>query len=347
MILYQKYIILNAEYLINIMKRLVPFFSLMLLIFSAKPSHAHVGYVIGEDAFNSRSGLDWTFLFSVFTNPLYILLMLTTLVLTVGGYLLLYKNKHIVVITSKITKKAESYSEYVPLILRLSLGTALIGAGSMNEMVSPLLHASSFLATLQVILGFLMIFGLFTPALIIFTIMLYGFAVSQNIYLVGNIDLLFAGITLLLLANFRPSLDDLFSLPVHRVSKKTLEYVPLLLRLGIGIAMTFLAVYEKILNPHSSAFVVQKYHLGSAIPVSDAMWVFSTGAIEVVVGLMLILGFKTRLVSTVALLVLSSSFFFFKEGVAAHVTLFAILVCIFILGPGGNSLDNYFSKKKS
>jgi len=327
------------------MKRFAPIVSFLFLILNSNSAHAHVGYVIGEEAFNSRSGLDWTFLFSVFSNPVYVLLIITTAILIIGGYLLLYKNKHITAATTKITKKAESYSEYVPLILRLSLGTALIGAGTMNEMVSPLLHASPFVATLQIILGFLMIFGLFTPALIIFTIMLYGFAVSQNIYLVGNIDLLFAGITLLLLANFRPSLDDLFSLPVHKVSQKTLEYVPLLLRLGIGIAMSFLAIYEKILNPHSSAFVVQKFHLGSAIPVSDAMWVFSTGAIEVVVGLMLILGFKTRLVSTIALLVLSSSFFFFKEGVSAHVTLFAILVCIFILGPGKKSIDHALSKK--
>ena len=326
-------------------KKLLSAIFIFLLFSTARPAFAHVGYVIGDDAFNSRSGLDWTFLFSVFSNPIYILLMLTTAVATIGGYLLLYKNKHITAATTKITKKAEGYSEYVPLILRLSLGTALIGAGSMNEMVSPLLHASPFVATLQVILGFLMIFGLFTPALIIFTIMLYGFAVSQNIYLIGNVDLLFAGIALLLLANFRPSLDDLFSLPVHKVSQKTLEYVPLLLRLGIGIAMSFLAIYEKILNPHSSAFVVQKFHLGSAIPVSDAMWVFSTGAIEIVVGLMLILGFKTRLVSTIALLVLSSSFFFFKEGVSAHVTLFAILVCIFILGPGKKSIDYALNKK--
>ncbi len=327
------------------MKRITLIICLLFLVLSATPTFAHVGYVIGTDNFEARKGMDFIFLFSIFTTPGYIILMIATSLATIGGYVFLSKNKTVTKITGIITNRAEQYHEYIPLILRLALGSALIGAGSMHETISPLLAASNLVAGIQIAVGFLMLFGLFIPALAIVTIALYGYALSQNIYLFGNLDLVAIAISLLLVSSHKPSLDHLFSLPIHVVSKKTQELIPFILRIGVGCAMAFLAVYEKIFNPHSSALVVEQYGLDRALPVSDAMWVFSTGAIEFFVALAVLVGFKTRLVSTIALFVLTSSFFYFKEGVSAHVTLFAVLVVLFITGPGKKSLDALLSKK--
>ena len=121
-------------------------------------------------------------------------------------------------------------------------------------------------------------------------------------------------------------------------------YVPIL-SISIGLALTFLEVYEKILNPHASELVVAKYNLTSAIAVSPEMWVFSVGVIELVVGLFLLIGFKTRLTSAIAFAVLVVTFFYFKEDIFSHVTLFGSLSVLFITGGGIWSIDKYLEKR--
>jgi uncharacterized membrane protein YphA (DoxX/SURF4 family) len=125
----------------------------------------------------------------------------------------------------------------------------------------------------------------------------------------------------------------------HTPIKKWEKYIPLIGRLGLGISMTYLALYEKIFNPHLSELVVSKFHLTSAIGVSPAMWVLSAGIIEFAVGLFIIIGFHTRLTSAIAFVVVTTTFFFFKEEVYAHVTLFGMLSVLFITGGGHYSVD--------
>ena len=115
--------------------------------------------------------------------------------------------------------------------------------------------------------------------------------------------------------------------------------MPLILRFGVGFAMIFLAVYEKILNPHLSELVVTNFGLMNVVPVSPEMWVLSTGLIEFAVGLALILGLFTRISAGIAFIVLSLSFFYFGEDVASHITLFGTLSVLFITQGGAWSLD--------
>ena len=152
--------------------------------------------------------------------------------------------------------------------------------------------------------------------------------------MLGNLDIAALAIGLLAVANPKPGIDDLLGIKLISPLKFLKTYVPLILRIGIGGAMMFLAVYEKMLNPHLSALVVQNYHLNSVIPVSEAMWVLAAGAIEFLVGFLLLIGHQTRLVVVVAFLVLSLSFFYFHEAVYSHVSLFATLSILFITGKG-------------
>ena len=69
------------------------------------------------------------------------------------------------------------------------------------------------------------------------------------------------------------------------------------------------------------------------------MWVLSTGIIEFIIGLTLVLGAYTRLASAIAFAVLSLSFFYFGEDVASHITLFGILSVLFITQGGKVSVD--------
>ena len=76
------------------------------------------------------------------------------------------------------------------------------------------------------------------------------------------------------------------------------------------------------------------------------MWVLGAGLVELLVGFFLVIGFYTRLVAVIAFLVLSLSFFFFKEAVFSHVTLFGILSLILINGAGYLSIDSWINRLK-
>jgi hypothetical protein len=103
------------------------------------------------------------------------------------------------------------------------------------------------------------------------SIILYFLALSKNFYLLGNLEVLVSLIALLILSQPKPGLDDLLGIPSFPFLKSFKDFVPLILRIGIGGAMMFLAVYEKFLNPHLSEIVVHNYNLTSIIPVSPEM----------------------------------------------------------------------------
>ena len=239
----------------------------------------------------------------------------------------------------KIVTKLESYQEFIPWILRLSLGIALIGAGSAHSLISPLLPEMTGFALMQVVLGFMMLSGFMLTPVVLFTVILFLYALSQDVYLIGNIEFLFGSIALLVLGNDRPGLDDIFMIPNHAIESLK-KYVPLFIRIGLGGAMIYLALFEKLFNPHISELVVTKFNLTSAIAVSPEMWVLSTGLIELLVGLFVFIGYHTRLTSAIAFVVVTTTFFYFKEDVYSHVTLFGMLSVLFITGGGAMSVDN-------
>ncbi|OGZ57651.1 MAG: hypothetical protein A2827_01240 [Candidatus Spechtbacteria bacterium RIFCSPHIGHO2_01_FULL_43_30] len=243
-----------------------------------------------------------------------------------------------------VRARTKSYFELTSWMMRLGLGIALIGAGTRSALISPILSDFPQFSFIQILLGFLLLSGfLLTPATLL-VIFLFLFAILKNFYLFGNADFLALAIALLITANPKPGLDDLLGLPFFSPLKSFKEWVPLVLRVGIGGAMIFLAVYEKFLNPHLSQLVVENYQLTSIIPVSTGMWVLSAGLIEFAVGLVLLIGFQTRLAAVIAFSVLSLSFFYFHEAVYSHVTLFTILSILFVTGGGKLSVDKFVDK---
>lgn len=307
--------------------------------FFASTTYAHVGYVISESEIQKEAGSDFLFLLKPLTQPFYLALMLGMLAAVLLLYFLLRRSSFINSRIAFVQERAKSYTELVPWMLRLSLGITLIGAGTSGVFISPILSHFPHFAFIQIFLGFLLLAGFLLGPATWLVVALFLFALSKNFYLLGNADFFAASIALLILANPKPGLDDLLGVPFWSPLKKLREFVPLIFRTGIGGAMMFLAVYEKFLNPHFSAAVVQNFHLTSVIPVSPEMWVLSAGLIEFAVGLALLLGFQTRLVAAIAFAVLSLSFFYFGEEVSSHVTLFGVLSVLFVTGGGWYSIN--------
>jgi uncharacterized membrane protein YphA (DoxX/SURF4 family) len=216
----------------------------------------------------------------------------------------------------------------------------LIGAGSQEALISPaVIHEPEF-ATLQIVLGFLLVAGfLLTPAIIASLALTIG-ALILNPTLFDNLEILGALIALLMLGQAKPGLDDLLGLPSYSIPEKFRVWVPTILRLGLGGALLIMAIGDKLLNPHWFGMVIEHQGLVELLPFSTGMWVVSATIIETILGLTLLFGFQTRLASLATFGVLSIFFFIFGEEVYAHVTLFGVLFTLLITGGGPWSIDN-------
>ncbi len=309
----------------------------------ATTTYAHVGYVVGENEFAQNLGHDTNYFLSPLTESRNLLLIFSTLAVVFVLYFLAWKIPAIKNRIIALRLRLDTYREYVPWILRLSLGIAFIGASVAQVLISPTLPHPGFVG-MQLVIGFALLGGVAVVPAVILASILFIVAIAEKAYIIGNAELFAALLSLLILGGGRPGMDDLFGIPEWKVPHLK-KYVPVLLRIGIGGALVFLSLYEKVLNPHVSDLVVAKYHLTTIIPVGAAMWVFAVGMIELAVGVLLFIGFQTRLVSAIAFLVLIVTFFFFKEEVYSHVTLFGVLSVLFITGAGPLSIDAVLRKR--
>ena len=179
---------------------------------------------------------------------------------------------------------------------------------------------------------------------------IYFYGLSTSHYMLGTMESAAAAVLVIAYGGERPSADhildfDMLGSQLQTVWKNLQENTGLILRLSLGSTLIWLAVTEKAFNPRVSEAVVIDFKLESVIPVSTAMWVFSVGVIELAVGLVLILGLFTRTFSIIAFLVLTLSFFYFKEEVAGHVTFFGSLLVLMVTGAGRYSIDSYIARQ--
>lgn len=307
-------------------------------------TYAHVRYLVGTDAVATHGGTDMGYILTTLTDPHNLGLVFWTIAGAIIAYLLATQVRCFRNALRRIGDRADSYGSFTPWMLRLSLGIALIGAGTAQHLVSPALPGFPAFATLQIFLGFMIMAGFLVVPTAIAALGVYTFAAVTDWYLLGNIDFFTVALALIVLDNERPGIDDLLGLPNISPLHKLRRFVPFILRIGIGGAMMFLAVYEKLLNPHLSELIVIDFGLQNVIPVSAAMWVVSAGIIEFVIGATLALGLYTRVSAAIAFAVLSLSFFYFGEDVASHITLFGILSVLFVTQGGAWSIDKRLGK---
>ncbi len=308
------------------------FIGFLYSFFTPTVASAHVGYVVSEADQLNHSGQDILFLMRPFANTTYVALMIGTVIIALFLFLLLKHHPFFVHLGKRLDHKAVEYEKYYPWILRLSTGIALIGAGPSHALISPIMSATGAMASLQILFGFMILAGFLIGPAALGACALYGAALMTNTYMLGNLDMFVSALVLLAFAHRAPGVDDILNIPFIP-HFRLLQGISLsLLRVGIGIAMMFLAIYEKILNPHISELVVTQYHLTNFVPVAPEMWVLGAALVELFLGFALFIGFQVRLLSAIAFIVLSASFFFFSEAVYSHITLFAVLSILFVSG---------------
>lgn len=321
------------------MKILTKIAAVLGACFAPLVASAHVAYVITPEELTEHAGTDWHFILQPFHTPSDLAIMIITAILVAVLLIAAHKISSVHAFFARIVARLQSYNEYIPWIIRLALGISLIGAGTAGVLISPTFAGGQAFAFIEFALGFCFLMGfLIVPsALVAIGLFLYG--VIHEPYLVGNADFLALAIGVFVYVSARPGVDDVLQISFLRPSIARKDWIATVIRFGLGAAFIFLALHEKILNPGLSELVVSEHALTSIIPVSINMWVLSAGLVELALGVLLVLGLYTRLVAVVSIIVISLTFFFFKEAVYSHVTLFSALAILAVEGAGRWSLD--------
>ncbi|MFD1569289.1 DoxX family protein [Halorubrum laminariae] len=262
------------------------------------------------------------------------------------------------------------YRDLLPWLLRLGFGLPLVGAGFagyfLNPVVDPLIGGGVD-RLLQILLGFLIIFGFGTRVAASVGLLAYLIALPVAPLLVYSLEWIPGFLALVLVGSGRPSADHVFERvastpgtfysevdPIRRVVEwgtdrlDPLErYIPTVIRVGMGIGFAFLGLFEKLLAPEMARGVVEQYGLSTATPIPPDLWVLGAGFGEIAIGVAIAVGFFTRASAMAALFVFTLTLFGIPDDpVLAHIGLFSLASALLITGSGPYALDNYLTNPR-
>ncbi|RLM44487.1 DoxX family protein [Haloarcula sp. Atlit-47R] len=340
--------------------------AVLALALLSRPVAAHVDYVTDGPG----EALDAVaFAISVLSNPVNAAVFgVSGVAVTVGlvAYLRVRPTIADIVILRDVLV---GYADLVPWMLRLSVGLPLVGAGFQGYLFAPTVTfdpaTSPAVRILFIGLGFTLLFGLATRIVTAVGLMTYGWALSVDLGVILAMEYVPAFLALLILGGGRPSADHMLQQvastdgtyygrvdPVHYLkafldsaTAPYREYVPVIVRIGMGVTFIYLGLFQKLAEPGQALLVVEKYDLTAVVPVDPGMWVLGAGLTEMLVGLVLILGFMTRGAAAVSFVLFTTTLFGLPDDpVLAHITLFGMASAVFTMGAGPLSFDDWFGR---
>ena len=257
------------------------------------------------------------------------------------------------------------YEDLLAWLLRLSMGMPMIAAGFEGYFFSPAVTIGNptALRLFGIAVGFLLLFGLATRVVAVGTLVLYLVVLPTEPGLLLAAEYVPGLLAIALIGGGRPSADALIArmadddrtvysqidpfyrrvaLPfAERIDPYT-TLVPVVLRVGIGVAFIYLGITQKLMRPGDALGVVAKYDLTAVVPVDPALWVIGAGLTEALVGIMLIAGAFTRGFSLVAFGLFTTTLFGLPDDpVVAHISLFGLVSALLITGGGPYSVDSW------
>lgn len=308
---------------------------------------AHVEYVTDPAGSPDPVG----FLVDVLTDPVSVAVLLAGAAVVIGLVVAWARWRPLEGPRQRFVVQGQQYSEFVPWMVRLSVGLVLIGAGLSRVLFMPTLPAPTPIALVLTAAGFLILVGLAVRPAAIAALAAYGIALVMNPQLVMMFDLAGGLAAVAVLGPGRPSLDDLLRAafprgPGARAATENLgrgrfdDLVPLLVRLGVGGAFAASGVVDKLLLYEQALAAVEQYDLTSVVPVAPGLWVVGAFLVETALGLAILLGVLTRASAIVGFAVLTLAMFALPDDpVIAHVGLFGLSSVLVVLGAGRWSVD--------
>lgn len=254
----------------------------------------------------------------------------------------------------KLGKFIDKATFFAPDIIRIAFGASLVLSASHQALFGPELPLNNFPATntirvILVVLGVGLMVGIFNRILAMVAVVLYGFAfIVEGWYMLTYVNYLgeALAVTLFPLQSF--SLDKLLTkIRRTRSSKKGYEMYSLpIARLLFGFSIIYAAINVKFVAANLSLDVVNRYNLTHYFPFDPMFIVLGAGLIEVLIGLLYMLGLLQRFNTVFFLTFLTLSLVFFKEDVWPHYLLIALAVGIFLHKPDMWTLDGHILRSK-
>ncbi len=237
--------------------------------------------------------------------------------------------------------------KYATSILSVSLGASLLISaldGSLFSMNIKNTGALNFALMLEGFIGLSLIFGLAVRQASVLLICLWLVAAIIVGWVVTLENLWILGAAIFFLLRGRPLLryshEDLFSVFDNEISQ---AHAISFLRIFIGANLIFLGFSEKIMVPELGLAFLQEHHWNfmAALGVpwfTDELFVFSAGAVEIILGLFLLAGWAVRLTAAaLAILFLIPPFFMGAEEMIGHIPHISIVVMLLLFGRGQSS----------
>lgn len=311
------------------------------------PITTHVDYVTEPDSSPDPLG----FLGGALSDPLALVLIGLGIVVVIGAVVTWARWRPLEGARQRFVVQARQYAEYVPWMVRLSVGLVLVGAGLSRVLFMPTIPTAPALALVLTAAGFLILLGLAVRPAALAALAGYLVALVVNPELVMMLDLAGGLAAAALLGPGRPSLDDLLRAafprgPGARAATENLvegrfdDVVPLVVRLGVGGAFAASGVVDKLLIYDRALAAVERYGLTSVIAVPAELWVAGAFLVETALGIAIILGVLTRASAVVGFGVLTLAMFALPDDpVIAHVGLFGLSSVLVLLGAGRWSVD--------
>ena len=307
----------------------------------------HVDYVTDPDRSSDPIG----FLRDTLAQPGPLLILLTGALLVAGALLAWAFWRPLEAARLRFVERTDTYHEFLPWIIRLSVGLVLIGAGLSRVLLLPNLEADALPAFVLTATGFLLLLGLAVRPAALVGLGLYLVTLVFHPEAVVMLDVAGGLAVAAILGPGRPSVDDLLRAafpggPGAKAATENLaagrydDVVPLIVRLGLGGAFVTSGIVDKLLIHEQALAAVEKYGLTSVVPVSAEMWVVGAALVETALGLAIIFGVLTRFSAVIGFAVLTQALFALPDDpVISHVGLFGLSSVLVILGGGRWSLD--------
>jgi len=312
-----------------------------------EPLTAHVDYITDPE----RSPDPIRFLLDALAQPGSLPLIGAGMVMVLAAVLAWARWRPMEEPRARFVERARTYREYLPWMVRLSVGLVLIGAGLSRVRFMPTIPSGELFALLLTATGFLLLLGLAVRPAALVALGAYAVTLISHPSLVMMLDVAGGLAVAAILGPGRPSLDDLLRAayprgPGARVATENLargrydDIVPLMVRLGLGGAFVASGIVDKLLIYEQDFAVVDRYHLTSIVAVSPELWVIGASLIETTLGMAILLGVLTRFSAVIGFAVLTLALLALPgDPVIAHVGLFGLSSMLVILGGGRWSLD--------
>jgi uncharacterized membrane protein YphA (DoxX/SURF4 family) len=226
-------------------------------------------------------------------------------------------------------------------VLRIFTGVSLLLTAHNGELIAPHYHWSNWTAQILIVLenasGLLLMTSWVFAGSLMLLLLYIGTGVLAGWQVIEYLNI--AGVAVYLLCLHYPRIDV----------RERLQVIALpLLRVLTGCALITLGFSEKLLRPDYAETFVQTYMWNFMQTLgftgySDRLFVLSAGTMEVVFGIILVIGSTTRLnILVVSLFMLTSNLTFLAQGhyrealteIIGHLPIMAIAIVYLFLGGG-------------